>query len=192
MNVQRMALALFLISCSSAAVAHPGHADGFLAAVAHPWLGWDHLLAMVLVGVLASGYSGLRGLALPVAFVASLMAAAAWASLGGGVAFVPYVESAVLVSLLVLGVLVAAQRQFSLPQLAALVAVLGFSHGFAHGLELSAGQGLALAGMALSTAFLHGVGFALSRGLGSRFAWTLRALGLTIGLAGAAALLLRG
>ena len=77
MNVQRTALALFLISCSSAAVAHPGHADGFLAAVAHPWLGWDHLLAMVLVGVLASGYSGLRGLALPVAFVASLMAAAA-------------------------------------------------------------------------------------------------------------------
>jgi len=45
--------------------------------------------------------------------------------------------------------------------------------------------------MALSTAVLHAVGFALSRGLGDRFAWTLRALGLTVGLAGMAALLLR-
>jgi urease accessory protein len=191
MNVQRTALALFLIAGSSAAVAHPGHSDGFLAAVAHPWLGWDHLLAMVLVGILAAGYGGLRGLALPVAFVASLMVAAAWAAMGAGAAFVPYVESAILASLLVLGALVAVQRQFSLPLLAALVAVLGFSHGFAHGLELSAGQGLALAGMALSTAVLHGAGFALSRGLGPRFAWTLRALGLMIGFAGAAALLLR-
>lgn len=79
--------------------------------------------------------------------------------MGAGAAFVPYVESAILASLLVLGALVAVQRrQFSLPLLAALVAVLGFSHGFAHGLELSAGQGLALAGMALSTAVLHGAG----------------------------------
>ena len=191
MKAQRTVLALLLAAGCSAAMAHPGHPEGFLAAVAHPWLGWDHLLAMVLVGVLAAGYSGLKGLALPVAFVASLAVAAAWASLGGGSAFVPYVESAILASLLVLGGLVAARRQFSLPLLAALVAVLGFSHGFAHGLELSAGQGLALAGMALSTAVLHAAGFALSRGLGDRFAWMLRALGLTVGLAGMAALLLR-
>ena len=191
MTVQRAVIALCLVAVSSAAMAHPGHPDGFLAAAAHPWLGWDHLLAMVLVGVLAAGYSGLGGLVLPVAFVASLAGAAAWASLGGGAAFVPYVESAILASLLVLGGLVAAPRQFSLPLLAALVAVLGFSHGFAHGLELSAGQGWALAGMTLSTALLHAAGFTLSRGVGERFAWTLRALGLTIGLAGAAALLLR-
>jgi len=191
MKAQRTVFALLLTAGCSAAMAHPGHTDGFLSAAAHPWLGWDHLLAMVLVGVLAAGYSGLKGLALPVAFVASLAAAAAWASLGGGEAFVPYVESAILASLLVLGALVAAGRQFSLPLLAALVGVLGFSHGFAHGLELSAGQGLALVGMALSTAVLHAAGYALSRGLGDRFAWTLRALGLTVGLAGMAALLLR-
>ena len=191
MKVQRTVFALLLMSGCSAVMAHPGHTDGFLSAVAHPWLGWDHLLAMVLVGVLAAGYSGLKGLTLPVAFVACLASAAAWASLGGGAAFVPYVESAILASLLVLGGLVAVHRQFSLPLLAALVGVLGFSHGFAHGLELSAGQGLALAGMALSTAVLHTVGFVLSRGLGERFAWTLRALGLTVGLVGMAALLLR-
>ncbi len=102
MKAQRTILALLLAAGCSAAMAHPGHPEGFLAAVAHPWLGWDHLLAMVLVGVLAASYSGLKGLTLPVAFVASLTAAAAWASLGGGAAFVPYVESAILASLLVL------------------------------------------------------------------------------------------
>ena len=191
MKSQRTVLALLLIAGSTAALAHPGHPQGFFAAAAHPWLGWDHLLAMTLVGVLAAGYSGLKGLTLPVAFVASLTGAAIWASQGGGAAFVPYVEAAVLASLLVLGGLVAVRRQFSLPLLAALVGVLGFSHGFAHGLELSAGQGLVLAGMALSTALLHAAGYALSRGAGERCAWTLRALGLMIGVAGAAALMLR-
>ena len=191
MKAQRTILALLLAAGCSAAMAHPGHPEGFLAAVAHPWLGWDHLLAMVLVGVLAASYSGLKGLTLPVAFVASLTAAAAWASLGGGcgVRALCRVGHSCLAARA--GGLVAAPRQFSWPLLAALVGVLGFSHGFAHGLELSAAQGLALAGMALSTAVLHAAGFALSRGLGERFAWILRALGLTVGFAGIAALLLR-
>lgn len=191
MKVLRSVIAVFLALACTAAMAHPGHSDGFLTAVAHPWLGWDHLLAMLLVGVLAAGFSGLRAMALPVAFVASMVIAAAWASLGGASAFVPYVETGVLVSLLLLGGLVASNRQYSLPMLVALVAVLGFSHGFAHGLELSATQAIALVGMALSTAVLHAAGFLLSRGLGERFGWTLRALGLTVGLAGAAALMLR-
>ena len=56
MNTNKMRHALLLASFGllpSVAFAHPGHETaGMLSGMLHPLLGWDHLLAMVAVGML--------------------------------------------------------------------------------------------------------------------------------------------
>ena len=47
----RLALFLAFAAASPAAIAHPEAARGLLHGLAHPFTGWDHLLAMVLVGL---------------------------------------------------------------------------------------------------------------------------------------------
>ncbi len=187
----RLFLTISLLATSTVALAHPGHAQDWMAATLHPWMGWDHLLAMLLVGVLAARYQGRQGPVLPLAFVVSLVGAAALAALGNIAWLTDHVETVVLLSLLILGGLVAAQKQLSILPLIAIVSVLGFAHGYAHGLELKASQAIVLLGMGASTALLHAAGYALSRGIGQRFAWTVRALGVLAGLGGLSALLLK-
>ncbi len=191
MSKHRLFLTVALLATSTAALAHPGHAEDLLTAALHPWMGWDHLLAMLLVGVLAARYSGWQGPLLPLVFVASLVGAAVLAVIGNMGWLISHVETVILSSLLIFGFLVAIQQQISIVPLVVIVAVLGFAHGYAHGLELRANQAMALLGMGLSTALLHGAGYALSRGIGRRFAWTLRALGALAGLGGLCALLLK-
>lgn len=62
---------------ASTAFAHPGHAEpthGVWDGVTHPLLGFDHLLAMVTVGLLAAQRGGRAMWAVPSAFVLSNMA----------------------------------------------------------------------------------------------------------------------
>lgn len=171
------------------ALAHPGHgaAHGFAEGFAHPFLGWDHLLAMVAVGIWASQRGGRSLWLLPTAFVASM-------ALGGGLAFagiaLPGVEVGILASVLVLGLLVALAAR--LPLFASVAAVVGFAlfHGHAHGAEMPVNaSGLAyLLGSCAATALLHGAGIAFPRVLhgvaaDSRIEW-VRLSGAAIGLAG--------
>jgi urease accessory protein len=165
----------------TAALAHTagdgGAHHGFAAGLGHPFTGLDHLAAMLAVGawsaLTATQARAGEYLRAPLAFAALLPAGAVLASAGG--LQLPVVEPMIIASLLVLGLLLAAQRR--LPAVAATALVGGFAlfHGAAHGSELRGAW--ALAGMVLATALLHGAGLALGHGLRQRSAWWPRVAG---------------
>ena len=141
------------------AAAHTGHpTSGLVDGAVHPLLGWDHLLAMLAVGVVATMVSDRRtAWLLPAGFVGGMVA-------GGlvgmaGVAF-PGIELAVAASVLLLGVAVSGAVGTARRWLPAVALLFGTAHGLAHGAELPSGAApLAyLGGFVVATAVLHGVG----------------------------------
>src|SRR5512144_2426323 len=79
-------------------------ASGWTSGIAHPFLGADHLLAMLAVGFWAAQTGGRALWAVPLAF-ASIMAGGALMAMAG--IPLPAVESGVAASVLALGLLVA-------------------------------------------------------------------------------------
>lgn len=145
------------------ALAHPGHLDDgpFVAGLGHPLGGADHLLAMVALGLLAAQIGGRALRALPVAFVAGMIAGGTAGS--AGLPF-PGLEPMILASVVILGALVAIAARPPLPPLVAGVAIFGLVHGWAHGAEGPA-QGLVLyaIGFASATMALHLAGIGAGR-----------------------------
>ena len=169
--------------------AHTGHADhgpsGLLQGLLHPITGPDHLAAMLAVGVWSALAVRPAWLA-PAAFVALLAVGAVAGFVGVAV---PGVEPMVAASLLVLGLLLAQRRQLPLALTTVLVGGFAFFHGAAHGSELGgAGQWLALAGMLVSTALLHGTGMALGHAVEVRHRWLAVMAGASTALLGASLL----
>ena len=120
-------LALCLASLPAAAHAGHGGGAGFLAGLVHPFMGLDHLLAMLGIGVWSRRQD--QVLALPLTFLA-LMAAGA---LLQGALLVA--DGWIVASVLAIGVLLVVSR---LPGWAALLVASLFAllHGQAHGHEL--------------------------------------------------------
>jgi len=175
---RRLALAIASCAVPVAAMAHPGsladhvaHPHGFMDGFVHPFGGLDHLGAMLAVGLWSAG-SLRRAWIAPAAFVACLLAGAL-ATAGGTV--VAGAEPMIAVSLLVMGLLLAARAALPAPAAAAIVGAFAFFHGASHGVELGAGP--ALAGMVVATGLLHAAGIALGLALGGRSAWWTRAAG---------------
>jgi urease accessory protein len=166
-NLSKSLLALgvlvFLPNLASAHIllgASHGFQDGFL----HPLTGWDHLLAMIAIGLWAAQHRGRAVWLIPASFVSVML-------LGGmlGVAgvYMPGVELAIAISVLALGALVATKTRFT-PSLSMTVAGLfALFHGYAHGHEMSAAASAFpfSLGFVLATALLHGVGLAAGFGL---------------------------
>jgi len=151
------------------ALAHTGgaHATGFLAGLAHPPGGADHVAAMVAIGLWAGLLGGRTALALPAAFLAAM---ALGFGLGAAGTALPMVEAGIAASVIILGAAVALAarppRAVRAPLAASLglAALFGLLHGHAHGTEMTAGTPLATAaGFLLATAALHGAGLALAR-----------------------------
>lgn len=169
-------LAVLLLSLlATPALAHPGHEAGLLGGLAHPLLGADHLVAALLVGLWASRLDGRARLAVPLLFVTT----AGFAALVAMAGFAPpAIETGILLSLLVPGLLLASAQRVPVPAVALLVATFAWMHGAAHGVERpgNAGSLAYLAGLLLSTALLHGAGFGLGTLLRDR---ALRAAGAT-------------
>jgi urease accessory protein len=139
-----------------------GHAwaHGFL----HPLGGFDHVLAMVAVGLYAAQLGGRSLWLLPAAFVGTM---AVGGLLGYVGAPVPMVEQGIGLSVVAMGIAIALGLR--LPTLVAtiLVAVFALVHGHAHGSE---GAEFApflsyAAGFVAATAILHAAGIALGLGL---------------------------
>jgi urease accessory protein len=151
----------FLPTLAHAHPGLPGHTHGFAAGVAHPLGGLDHVLAMVAVGLWAAQLGGRARWAVPAAFVGVMTLGSA---LGMAGVTLPLVDSAILCSVVLLGLLIAAAARLPLAASVALVGMFAAFHGLAHGAELAANpSGLAyLGGFALTTAALHGSGFALA------------------------------
>jgi urease accessory protein len=173
------------------ALAHPGadggahHGSAFVEGLVHPFTGFDHLAAMLAVGVwsaLAFRNSTRRMWAVPIAFASLLL-------IGGLRAFgglkLAGVEPMIAASLLVLGVMVATQMKLPAAVGTALVGAFAVFHGVAHGSELPAQQALAtLSGMVLGTMTLHIIGMMLGRFVLERNVWLPRVAGTAVALLG--------
>jgi urease accessory protein len=161
-NISKSLLALsLLVGLPNLANAHillgtpHGFHDGFL----HPLTGWDHLLAMIAVGLWAAQHRGRALWLIPLSFVGVMM-------LGGilGVAgvSVPGAELAIALSVLTLGALVATTTRFRPSLSMAIVGIFALFHGFAHGHEMpAAASALPFSvGFVIATVLLHGLGLA--------------------------------
>lgn len=180
-----LALAVLCLFAGTASAHTGGHtATGFAGGLAHPLLGLDHLLAMIAVGLWAAQQGGRALWAVPAAFVAAmgLGGMLAWS---GGV--LPHVETALALSVLALGLLIATQRRWAVTAGMAIAAAFALIHGYAHGLEmpLAASPVRYAMGFMLATVCLHGVGIA-GRLVGRR---AMQAAGAGIAVGGLALVL---
>ncbi|AWX99747.1 urease accessory protein UreJ [Marinomonas primoryensis] len=149
---------VFLLA-SGAALAHPSHehAASFMAGFYHPVGGFDHLLAMLAIGLWAASLGGRALWAIPTVFVITMLA-------GGGLAVaglsVPFVEQGILLSVIILGTLVLFAKRLPTALCAVIAASFALFHGAAHGMEMPLNaNGLHYAlGFAVATAGLHVVG----------------------------------
>jgi urease accessory protein len=176
--------AALLAIFAGTASAHPGHAghdvSGIGWGLVHPFTGFDHLLAMIAVGLWAVQLGGRSLWLLPLTFVSAMTAGGAF---GMGGMLLPAVEPVVLASVLALGAMVAISARLPLAASAAIVGVSAFFHGQAHGTELPAGANgwMAIIGFVIATAILHGAGIGggqLLQGVATRRA--LRGAGAVI------------
>jgi urease accessory protein len=169
---------------------HAGYDNTIFAGLLHPVLGVDHLLAMVTVGLLSAQMGGRAIWTVPAAFVTVM-------ALGGvlGIAGVPlpFVEYAIALSVVTLGIALAANKRLPVVAAMALVGMFALFHGHAHGAELPVYSGTAVGvlayifGFLVATAGLHLVGaltgqIAVSNPLGAN---ALRLSGALIAVVGA-------
>jgi urease accessory protein len=180
-----------LLALSTSADAHPLHAgfalrDGFL----HPWLGWDHLLAMLAVGLWARQARSGRSLwLLPAAFVSAM---AVGATAGHWIGSVTMIEPLIAASLIGLGALLALRVQLSWSVAAAVLLPMGLVHGWAHGVELPVDASVLpfAVGFLSASAALHAAGIVIAAQLRARgVAPLLRVGGLGVTVAGCGLLL---
>lgn len=153
-------LGLVLALFPQVAYAHDGgnvSIGGFLSGLLHPVLGLDHLLAMLSVGILSAQIGGRAIWSIPATFV-GVMAVGGAIGLANITLFSP--ETGIAFSLVLLGTVIAADRQ--LPYNLAMVAVGFFAvfHGYAHGLEIpeTAEPILYALGFLTGTIIIHIVG----------------------------------
>lgn len=188
-----LAIAGALALAPSLAFAHTGvgATHGFVHGFMHPVSGLDHVLAMVTVGILAWQMGGRAIWLLPTSFVALM---AVGGALGMGGFDLPYVETGIALSVVVLGAAVALGVKAPLAFAMGLVGMFAVFHGHAHGAEMpETAGGLSYGlGFMFGTALLHlaglGLGFAIGRlGETSGQAW-VRGAGAAISLAGVALL----
>jgi urease accessory protein len=150
------AAAFMAASLPLGAAAHVsgGIAGGFSGGFAHPLTGPDHFLAMLAVGIWSAQMGGRSVWTLPVAFPL-IMAAGGVAGMAG--LPLPGVEAGIAVSVLVLGLAIAAVWRPVDPVPLILVAVFAVFHGYAHGAELPAAADPAAyaVGFVFATGLIH-------------------------------------
>lgn len=173
---------------AGAAQAHTGHGtSGVVGGLAHP-MGFDHLLAMLAVGLWSvSSLPAHKAWWGPATFMLVLAVSAALGNMGVSL---PLLEQMTSLSVVLLGAMLVASR-VKLPTAMGLglVALVACLHGLAHGTEAPA-SGFAgyAAGFLATTAALHfgGVtaGLGVQRYLAQKSSWALVGLGSLFGGSG--------
>lgn len=159
---QALVLPLILLLTATAASAHTGEGinTGFASGFWHPILGWDHVVAMVAVGLWGAFLGAPAIWILPVVFPLVM-------ALGGAAGIIglplPAVETGIALSGVVLGLLIALAVKAPIWVAAVIVGIFAVFHGHAHGTELSdafSPWGYAV-GFVIGTGLLHlvGIGF---------------------------------
>jgi urease accessory protein len=182
----RATVAASLAAFAPGALAHvqSGQAAGFVTGFLHPISGFDHVLAMVAVGLWGAQLGAPAIWLLPITFPIVM-------ALGGFLGLLgvplPGAEVGIAASAILLGAAVMTERRPPLYAAAALVGFFAVFHGHAHGTELPAGQSALLysLGFVAATGCLHAIGIAI----GAVHRWptgriVLRIAGGGVGLAG--------
>ena len=178
-----------LVLFSSTAFAHPGHEAStsmLMSGLLHPLTGYDHFFAMLAVGLWCAltQKTVRRAMWAPICFLGLLLIGALAGMSGLGL---PALEPIIMVSLLVLGLLVATRVSMPTWAGAAIVGFFALFHGVAHGSELPLGGSAAafIGGFMLTTFALHLSGLAAGFALKHRDIWLTRFAGAGIALYGA-------
>jgi len=163
-HFQSLAMVAILLAYASAASAHEatGITGGFLSGFMHPILGWDHVVAMVAVGLWGAFLGSPAIWVLPVVFPLVMAFGGALGVVGVPI---PAVETGIAASAVVLGAMVAFAVRPPIWVAAVIVGAFAIFHGHAHGTELpNAANPLAYSlGFVISTGLLHlsGIAFGL-------------------------------
>lgn len=142
------------LMCPAMVLAHTegGLAGGFVSGFVHPIAGWDHVVAMVAVGLWGAFLGSPAIWLLPVVFPLVMALGAVLGVLGVPV---PAVEAGIAGSAIVLGVLILFAARLPLWLAAIIVGGFAIFHGYAHGTELPEA----------ANPFAYGVGFVIATGL---------------------------
>ena len=176
----------------SAVFAHPGHgADDALTGLIHPFTGIDHLLAMFAVGIWAARSGRTATWTLPAVFPLAMIAGAL---LGMQNIALPAIEPMIGLSVIVLGLLVAAGVRMPTVASVLLVGLFAIFHGHAHAAEAPASAAMMpfALGFVAATIVLHLAGIAVgswSERLAHAGQRPMRILGSLIAAAGATLLI---
>ena len=139
------------------ALAHEGASlpyGSFVGGLSHPVLGMDHFLAMVSVGILSAQMGGRAIWTVPATFVGVM-------ALGGLLGYIDIglsaIEAGIALSVLVLGIAIAADRKLPMSLAMTFVGFFAIFHGYAHGAEMPAVANSITyaAGFLIGTAALH-------------------------------------
>ena len=137
-----------------------GMAGGFISGLTHPLFGFDHVVAMIAVGLWGAFLGSPALWILPVVFPVVMAFGGALGVLG---VEIPLVETGIAASAVVLGLMVALALRPKIAIAAVIVGAFAIFHGHAHGTELpEAASPLAYSiGFVISTGLLHlaGIGF---------------------------------
>jgi len=134
--------AALVVVVPTAALAHPGadhsthhFASGFL----HPFTGIDHILAMTTVGMWAAQLGSPARWSIPLGFVAMMIVGGLFAAAH---VTLPFVESGILASTLVLGLLLLFSLRLPSTAAVALTGAFAIFHGYAHIAEITPGAAM--------------------------------------------------
>jgi len=149
-----LAVATLLLVSAGTVSAHEGGgiAGGFVSGFTHPLLGWDHVVAMVAVGLWGAFLGSPAIWVLPVVFPLVMAIGGALGVVGVPV---PAVETGIAVSAVVLGAMVAFAIRPPIWVAAVIVGAFAIFHGHAHGTELPGA----------ANAVSYSVGFVIATGL---------------------------
>jgi urease accessory protein len=155
-----LVLCLLLSLIPTTVYAHDGSNvpfGGFLAGLVHPVLGYDHFLAMLCVGILSAQIGGKAIWTVPATFVGVMAIGGALGLIGSGF---QYIELGIALSLIILGIVIAAERKLALGVAMAAVGIFATFHGYAHGTEVpeTAQPFLYALGFLTGTALIHILG----------------------------------
>ncbi|WP_431064298.1 HupE/UreJ family protein [Methylotuvimicrobium sp.] len=155
-----------------------GFAEGFI----HPFIGVDHLLAMLAIGIWAVQLGHKALWRLPAAFVGTMSLAALLASYGP---VLPLLELAIAATVLFLGIILMFSVRLPIAAGILIAGLFASVHGYAHGLEMpqAASPLFYGAGFIAATSLVHAFGITMAV-LIKRQLWLTRAGGLAIATAG--------
>lgn len=146
------------------ASAHTGfsEASGLLHGMIHPISGMDHLLAMIMVGVLAQQLGRRAIWLVPITFLSLMTIGGALGIFGFNISLI---ETGIAASVIMLGAMVAIDAKIPISVAMGVVGFFALFHGYAHGAEMPENIG----------GFTYAVGFLMATG-------TLHAVGIGLGL----------